>query len=158
MGEMMSTEDSMAMPIPIQVRDPQIVKIERKVRNAKVMLWIFAIFIALNTAAALYIGQTYKAVEFETGRGSIESALSSYRSNDASSTTVYQQMVTNGWVTRDLLETIGEQNATIIEQNSESSSLTAWLFFNTLFTLGVLSVAVIRIGILQVEVRQSKNT
>jgi len=158
MGEMMSTEDSMAMPEPIQVRDPQIVKIERKVRNAKVMLWIFAIFIALNTAAALYIGQTYKAAEFETGRGSIESALSSYRSNDASSTTVYQQMVTNGWVARDLLETIGEQNATIIEQNSESSGITAWLFFNTLFTLGVLSVAVIRIGILQVEVRQSKNT
>jgi hypothetical protein len=67
-------------------------------------------------------------------------------------------MVTNGWVARDLLETIGEQNATIIEQNSESSGITAWLFFNTLFTLGVLSVAVIRIGILQVEVRQSKNT
>jgi hypothetical protein len=158
MGEVMSIEDSMAIPEPIQVRDPQIVKIERKVRNAKVMLWIFAIFIAVNTAAALYIGQTYKAAEFETGRGSIESALSSYRSNDASSTTVYQQMVTNGWVARDLLETIGEQNATIIEQNSESSGITAWLFFNTLFTLGVLSVAVIRIGILQVEVRQSKTT
>jgi hypothetical protein len=158
MGEMMTTEDSMAMPEPIQVRDPQIVKIERKVRNARVMLWIFAIFIALNTAAALYIGQSYKAAEFDTGRSSITEALVSYKSNDASSTTVYQQMVTNGWVARDLLEAIGEQNATLIDQNSESNGMTAWLFFNTLFTLGVLSVAVIRIGILQVEVRQSKNT
>jgi hypothetical protein len=154
----MTTEDSISAPEPIQVRDPQIVKMERKVRSAKVMLWIFAIFIALNTAAALFIGQSYKAAEFETGRMSIESALSSYRSNDASSTTVYQQMVTNGWVARDLLETIGEQNATLIEQNSESNGVMTWLFFNTLFTLGVLSVAVIRIGILQVEVRQSKNT
>ena len=154
----MTTEDSMAIPEPIQLRDPQIVKIQRKVRNAKVMLWVFAFIIALNTAATLYIGQSYKAAEFDTGRSTITEALASYKINDATSKTVYQQMVTNGWVARDLLETIGEQNATLIDQNSENSVMTAWLFFNTLFTLGVLSVAIIRIGILQVEVRQSKNT
>lgn len=154
----MTTEDSMSAAEPVQVRDPQIVKIERKVRSAKVLLWIFAIFIALNTAAALYIGQSYKAAEFDTGRASIVEALASYRSNDASSTTVYQQQVTNGWVARDLLETIGEQNATLIDQNSENNVMLSWLMFNILFTLGFLSVAVIRIGILLVEVRQSKNT
>lgn len=150
MSESVSTESIEQ----VEVRDPRIVKLERKVRNTKVLLWLFALVIALNTAAALYIGQTYRTSEFNTGRSSIVEALSDYRSNDSTSRTVYQQMVTNGWVARDLLESIGEQNATLIEQNSENNAMTGWLFFNILFTMGFLSVAIIRIGILQIEVRQ----
>lgn len=141
----------------VETRNPKQVKLERRIRSARISVWILALIIAINTVAALFIGQLYERPQFDNGRSSISSAITNYKLNDANSTTVYNQMVTNGWAAKDLLEAIGEQNATLIEQNSEANWMFGWLLFNILFTLGWLSVALIRIGLTQIEINQFRG-
>jgi hypothetical protein len=141
----------------IEIKDPIKVKMDRKLRNAKGSVWVLAGIIALNTIASIFIGNFYERSDYSTGSDVITSAISSYKLNDASSTTVYNQMVTNGWVAKDLLVAIGNQNATIIEQNIESTWMIGWLLFNILFTLGWLSIALIRIGLIHLELTRMNS-
>jgi hypothetical protein len=142
----------------LEIQDPIKVKMDRKLRNAKRSVWVLAAIIALNTIASIFIGNFYERPDYSTGSSDISSAISSYKINDASSTTVYNQMVTNGWVAKDLLEAIGNQNATIIEQNTESTWMIGWLLFNILFTLGWLSIALIRIGLIHLELTRMNSS
>lgn len=139
-----------------EFRSPEEIKKERKIKNARRSVIILSIIIALNTAAAIFLGQLYKQPVYDTGSYSVTRAISDYRANDLMSTTVYNQMVTNGWVARDLLKTIGEQNATIIEQNSQSNFMIGWLLFNILFTLGWFSIAMIRLGLMFYEEKHAE--
>ena len=151
----MSENESSEVMIEDTFKSPEEIKKERKLKNARRNVIILSIIIALNTAAAIFIGQLYKQPSYDSGRGSVSTAMADYRLNDMSSTTVYNQMVTNGWVARDLLKTIGEQNATLIEQNSESNFMIGWLLFNILFTLGWFSIAMIRLGLMFYEEKHS---
>lgn len=156
-GVRMSSDQSSEVTEEVVIRDPKQVKLERKIRNAKISVWILAFLIAVNTVAALFIGQLYERPEFNDGRGEISGAMASYELNNANTRTVYNQMVVNGWVAKDLLEAIGKQNATMIEQNSEANWMLGWLLFNVLFTLGWLSIALIRIGLMQIEINQNRS-
>ena len=153
----MSSDQPIEVTDEVIARDPKEVKLKRKIRNAKISVWILAFLIAVNTVAALFIGQLYERPDFDNGRSSISGAIANYKLNDASSRTVYNQMVTNGWVAKDLLEAIGEQNATMIEQNTEANWMLGWLLLNILFTLGWLSIALIRIGLMQIEINQNRS-
>lgn len=96
--------------------------------------------------AAVVLGNT--KVSFTTGNGYTEvaTAMSNYEVNDASSTTVYNQMVTNGWAAKDLLEAIGHQNATIIDNQNATAQLIQGT--NALLTYGLGMVAVIGVAII----------
>jgi hypothetical protein len=87
-------------------------------------------------------------VSFITNNGSADvlDAISSYEINDATSETVYNQMVTNGWVARDLLETIGNQNATIIDNQIATAHLIQGT--NALLTFGLGMVTVIGVAVI----------
>lgn len=132
-------------------RDPAQIKFERKMKFHRGLVWFLGLIIAVNTAAAIFIGQVFERPNYNTGASDIRNAITSYEANDRFSTTVYQQMVSNGWVTRDLLETIGNQNATIIEQNDNLTWIVGVLLFNILFTLGWLSIALIRLGLMKID-------
>lgn len=96
--------------------------------------------------AAVVLGNT--KVSFTTGNGSeaVSEALSNYALNDMSSKTVYNQMVTNGWVTKDLLKTIGNQNAAIIDNQLATAQLIQGT--NALLTYGLGMVAIIGIAVI----------
>ena len=153
----MSSDQPIEVTDEVIARDPKEVKLKRKIRNAKISVWILAFLIAVNTVAALFIGQLYERPQFNDGTSGISAAMSSYELNNANTRTVYNQMVVNGWVAKDLLEVIGKQNATMIEQNSEANWMLGWLLFNILFTLGWLSIALIRIGLMQIEINQNRS-
>lgn len=103
--------------------------------------------------AAVVLGNS--KVSFTTGNGSlaVQDAMTNYTLNDASSTTVYNQMVTNGWVAKDLLKTIGNQNAAIIDNQLATAQLIQGT--NALLTYGLGMVAVI--GIASIVVIYSKK-
>ena len=116
----------------------------QKQSKIPLVLGILAIFLAY--VLALSFGQT--KVEFQTDNGSedVSSAISNYELNDLSSRTVYNQMVTNGWVTKDLLETIGNQNASMIDNQVATAKLLQGT--NTLITYGLGMIAVVGVAIL----------
>jgi hypothetical protein len=132
-------------------QSPEEIKYARRLKRTKQSVFILLVLVALNTIAALFLGQVIKAPDYSNGSSQISTAISSGQINALSSTTVYQQQVVNGWVARDLLEAIGNQNATIIDQNSDQLRLQAFLLFNILFTLGAICIAVIRIGLVRIE-------
>jgi hypothetical protein len=105
-------------------------------------------FIAIvgTYVAAVVLGNT--KVSFTTGNGAtdVADAMSNYTLNDASSTTVYNQMVTNGWVAKDLLKTIGNQNAAIIDNQLATAQLIQGT--NALLTYGLGMVAIIGIAVI----------
>jgi hypothetical protein len=155
----MSTENTIEESFE-DLKSPEEIKHERALKRTKQGVLVILIVVAVNTIAAMILGSVIKAPDYNTGYGEVSTAMSMYKINDAGSTTVYQQMVANGWVARDLLETVGHQNATIIEQNTDQIRLISLLLFNILFTLGAICVAVIRIGLLRIhqnEYFSSKN-
>jgi hypothetical protein len=150
----MSTENMGTDLEATTLKDPVIVKYERKMRSSRRYVVIFAVIITLNTAAAIFVGQLYNQPSYSSGSSDISSAISNYKINDSTSTTVYNQMVANGWVAKDLLVAIGNQNATIIEQNSDAMWLVALLLFNILFTLGWIGISIIRLGFMRIDQNQ----
>ena len=80
------------------------------------------------------------------GASAIDEALSNYSLNELNSKTVYNQIVTNGWAAKDLLKAIGDQNATIIDNQNATAHLIQGT--NTLLTFGLGMVAVIGITLL----------
>lgn len=128
------------------VEDSEIQNLRKNIsahRRGALTIWIV---IVINTLGGLAWSQIYKSPDYSTGSGSISSAMSNYDINNISATTVYQQQVVNGWVAKDLLEAIGDQNSTMIEMQSEKSGISAFLLFNILFTLGLIGIIILRIG------------
>lgn len=147
----MSENESAAVNEEVEYRDPEAIKYERKLKRTRMSVLVLLVVVAINTLAALFLGQVIKAPDYSNGSSLVSAAISMEKINSISSTTVYQQQVVNGWVARDLLEAIGKQNATMIDQNSDLLRVGAFLLFNILFTLGAICVAVIRIGLLRIE-------
>ncbi len=147
----MSENESAAVSEEVEYRDPEAIKYERKLKRTRMSVLVLLVVVAINTLAALFLGQVIKAPDYSNGSSLVSAAISMEKINSISSTTVYQQQVVNGWVARDLLEAIGKQNATMIDQNSDLLRVGAFLLFNILFTLGAICVAVIRIGLLRIE-------
>jgi hypothetical protein len=91
-------------------------------------------------AAAFLGNQTVQLVSQNNYRD-VTDAMTNYELNDASSKTVYNQMVTNGWVAKDLLKTIGTQNASIIDNQVATAQLLQGT--NTLLTYGLGTITVL---------------
>jgi hypothetical protein len=96
--------------------------------------------------AAAVLGNTKVILPTGNGSDAVSEALSNYALNDLSSKTVYIQMVTNGWVAKDLLKTIGDQNAAIIDNQVATAQLIQGT--NALLTYGLAMVANIRIAVI----------
>lgn len=96
--------------------------------------------------AAVVLGNTKVSFTTSNGYSDVMTAMSNYEINDASSTTVYNQMVTNGWVAKDLLKAIASQNATIIDNQNATAQLIEGT--NALLTYGLGMVAVIGVTII----------
>lgn len=111
----------------------------------RVGLVLAVVSIILTYGAALFFGSTQVSFDSSNGADSVASAMSLYLENDANSTTVYNQMVTNGWVAKDLLETVGNQNATMIDNQLATAKLLQGT--NTLIMFGLGMVAVIGIAV-----------
>lgn len=127
-------------------QNAEIAKLRKSIkshRNGALLLWVL---IVINTIGGFAWSQVYKSPNYSTGSIGVANAMSSYNMNNMTATTVYQQQVVNGWVAKDLLETIAKQNGTIIEMESEKSGISAFLLFNILFTLGIIGVIIVRIG------------
>lgn len=139
-------DDTTAMDEYLGTHTAEISKLRKSIkshRNGALLLWIL---IVINTIGGFAWSQVYKSPTYSTGSIGVSNAMSSYNVNNMTATTVYQQQVVNGWVAKDLLETIAKQNGTIIEMQSEKSGISAFLLFNILFTLGVIGVIIVRIG------------
>lgn len=119
-------------------------KSQHKQSKAPVVFGVLAIFLAYMLA--LSFGQTKVDFQTENGSKDVSAAMSNFELNDLSSRTVYNQMVTNGWVAKDLLETIGNQNASMIDNQVATAKLLQGT--NTLITYGLGMIAVIGVAIL----------
>ncbi len=95
--------------------------------------------------AAVVLGNTKVLLTTGNGNAAVDDAISNYLLNDASSKTVYNQMVTNGWVAKDLLKNISTQNSAIIDNQIAMAQLAQGT--NALLTYGLGMVAVIGIAI-----------
>lgn len=95
--------------------------------------------------AAAVLGNTKVLLTTGNGNAAVDDAISNYLLNDASSKTVYNQMVTNGWVAKDLLKNISTQNSAIIDNQIAMAQLAQGT--NALLTYGLGMVAVIGIAI-----------
>lgn len=89
---------------------------KRRGNMSRIFVAAMALVISVGALGFAYSGQS--KLDDSSLRVEISDAIESYELNDASSTTVYQQQVTNGWVTRDLLEVIAKQNAAMIENQA----------------------------------------
>lgn len=132
------TENGEALSGPMQ---DETLRGQRSSRNLQLVLTVLAI--AAFYIAAVGLGNTQVSINSNNGTVAISDAMSNYAVNDASSTTVYNQMVTNGWVAKDLLEAIGSQNAAIIDNQIATARLIQGT--NSLLTFGLGMVAVIGI-------------
>lgn len=139
-------------------KSPELIKHERTLKRTRQGVFAILVLVAVNTIAALILGSVIKTPDYSTGSSEVSTAMSMNKINDAGSTTVYQQMVSNGWVARDLLQAVGHQNATLIEQNTDQIRLMGLLLFNILFTLGAICIAVIRIGLLRIHQNEYFNS
>ena len=153
----MSENEPNTLTDEVIFRDPETIKYERKLKRTRLSVVVLLVVVAINTVAALFLGQVVKAPEYSNGSSLVSAAIASEKINSMTSTTVYQQQVVNGWAARDLLEAIGNQNATMIDQNADLLRVGAFLLFNILFTLGAICVALIRIGLLRVDQSEHAN-
>lgn len=106
---------------------------------------LVAIFVAFGSSVS---------VDQQNHSKDVSAAIASYQLNDSSSTTVYQQQVTNGWAAKDLLNVIGQQNATIIDNQVASVSIqskTNFLLGVNVVMLALVTMAVSRMGKDKVE-------
>jgi hypothetical protein len=103
----MSLDNSENQPNPIPPSAVPEVSPKETKRTGKASLVFGSIAILASSVTALVVGSN-------NGNQAVARALSDYTVNDSSSTTVYQQIVTNGWVAKDLLTVIAHQNATLI--------------------------------------------
>ena len=142
-GEYESTESNSDLALS---KVQEIQKLQKSIKSHRIGALLLWVLIAINTIGGFVWSQVYKSPSYNTGDSSISSAMSNYNLNNLSSTTVYQQQVVNGWVAKDLLETIAKQNVTEIEMQSEKSSISVFLLFNILITLGLIGVLILRIG------------
>jgi preprotein translocase subunit SecG len=76
-------------------------------------LWFFTFFAALIVALSLF-----NNANGSDGSSAATAAISDFRANDESSTTVYQQQVNALWATKDLLKVIADQNSTMIHNQA----------------------------------------
>lgn len=110
---------------------------------SKVFVAALALVLSLGAFGFAYLGQA--TPDAFSMRSEVKAAIDSYELNDANSTTVYQQQVTNGWVARDLLEVIAKQNATIIENQALFSSQQSTT--NLLLGMNALIIALLGISL-----------
>lgn len=102
------------------------------------LLWFFAACAAVVVALSLS-----NNASTSDGASAASAAISNFQTNDASSTTVYQQQVNAQWATKDLLKVIADQNATMIRNQAV---LVRSLEFATLL-LGLLVVVLVRTAV-----------
>jgi len=76
-------------------------------------LWFFTLFAALIVTFSLF-----NNANTSDGSSAANGAISDFRANDESSTTVYQQQVNALWATKDLLKVIADQNSTMIHNQT----------------------------------------
>ena len=60
-------------------------------------------------------------------------------------TSVYGQMVANGWVARDLLEVVARQNVAVIDNQVSTAKLVKTT--NTLLVLGIAAIGLLGLSI-----------
>lgn len=129
-------------------------------KSSKLSLWLLgalaALALGLSVVVAPHPGSpsAFSKVSKENGADAASGAISDFRTNDLTSTTVYQQQVTALWATKDLLKVIADQNATIISNQEvidrnakvmhQSALATASLLKYVAFLLALLVVAVVR--------------
>jgi len=116
-------------------------------KRKKSLYWIWGL-LALNTISAIFLFSRLSTTTPDTGISAINQTMELDKLNAAQDKTVYQQEVSNGWAIRDLLQDIGNQNATMITNQNEQANRTNILRLNILFTTGLMAVLIIRVGIL----------
>jgi hypothetical protein len=116
-------------------------------KRKKSLYWVWGL-LAVNTIAAVIMFSQLSTGTPDTGASAISATMSLDKINAANDANVYQQQVSNGWAIRDLLETIGNQNATMITNQNEQSNRSNVLLLNLLFTTGLMAIVLIRVGVL----------
>jgi hypothetical protein len=127
--------------IEIEALEKKVLKVRRSV------YWAWGVIILQVAGCFVFFG-LYSHVTVNDGSSSTASALASFASNDANAQTAPQQAVVNGWVARDLLSTIAGQNSTIITMQNQANYRSEWLLFNGLVTMGLIGIALIRLGLM----------
>jgi Mg2+/citrate symporter len=120
---------------------------KKQAKRKKSLYWIWGL-LAVNTISAIFLFSRLSTSTPDTGLSAINQTMELDKLNAAQDKTVYQQEVSNGWAIRDLLQVIGNQNATMITNQNEQSNRSNVLLLNIFFTVGLMAVILIRVGIL----------
>ena len=115
-------------------------------KSSKITLIIGSLAIVAAYFSAITLSAVKVSFKTVNGASEISDAILNYKANDAASTTVYNQMVTNGWAAKDLLHVIGNQNSRIID--NQVATVHLMQATNTLIFYGLGVIAVIGIAIL----------
>ena len=110
---------------------------------------LIAVFMAQGV-----VGKANSSIQtnFNTTSNAAASAISDFATNDATSTTVYQQQVTSLWATKDLLKVVADElssssnaSTAIVESNlavAKTQAATNWLLFALIAALGVIGIGI----------------
>ena len=113
----------------------------------KSIYWAWGVIALQLIGCFLFLG-LYSNPSIDDGSSSKATALASFAANDAGATTAAQQQVVNGWVARDLLSTIADQNSTLLTLQAQDNYKTHWLLFNGILSMTLIGIALIRLGLM----------
>jgi uncharacterized protein (UPF0333 family) len=112
-----------------------------------VKTFVLSVVSIVLVAVGFFIGQDFSAPDsFSTSSSAADSATSDYELNAENDETVYHQIVTGGWGTRDMLEVIANQTDGLdkmAEQLVQAQETQVRLQVIQIFLIGLLIAAVL---------------